>query len=62
MSDLSHSFCKRCRQPLYCCDCEHGEPVESVVNFMIRKEPVPDDHPFFDRHGVQRNRHGHNAG
>jgi hypothetical protein len=47
MSDLSHPHCKNCGQPDYACDCEDEyEEVPAAINWLLRDEDIPDDHPF----------------
>lgn len=51
MSDLSHHWCKRCRNPEYACECDGMDMVEAPINFLMRNENIPDDHPFKTNRG-----------
>jgi hypothetical protein len=47
MSDLSRPHCKKCGQPDYACDCgDEYEEVEPAINWVLRNEEIPMDHPF----------------
>jgi hypothetical protein len=48
MSDFSICFCRRCRQPDFACECEEPDLVEPMINYVLRKELPPADHPWFD--------------
>jgi hypothetical protein len=48
MSKFSAWFCRRCRQPIYDCNCEEPDFVAPMIEFFLRKEIPPQDHPWFD--------------
>jgi hypothetical protein len=49
MSDFSHWFCRKCRQPEYACDCEKPDLVKPMIDYVLRKEIPPQDHPWLDK-------------
>ena len=48
MSDLSHCFCRKCREPEYACECFDPDIIESVLTLRAKGKEIPKDHPFFD--------------
>jgi hypothetical protein len=48
MSDFSSRFCRRCRQEEFACDCAQPDFFEPMINYVLRKELPPHDHPWFD--------------
>lgn len=41
MSDASHQFCRKCRQPEYICDCPHPDFLPSLVSLLMDPEADP---------------------
>jgi hypothetical protein len=48
MSDFSSWFCRRCRQPVYACNCEDPDFIAPMIDYVIRGEVPPHDHPWLD--------------
>jgi hypothetical protein len=48
MSDFSHRHCRKCRRPEYACACESPDLVAPMIDFILRKEIPPRDHPWLD--------------
>lgn len=48
MSAVSSWYCLRCRLETTECKCEGADDIESIANFVMRREPPPQDHPWFD--------------
>jgi hypothetical protein len=45
MTDFSHWHCCKCRQPEYACSCEEPDLVAPMIDYILRKEKPPPDHP-----------------
>lgn len=48
MSDFSSCFCRKCRQPDYACECAEPDLVPPMMDYVLRKEAPPPDHPWLD--------------
>jgi hypothetical protein len=48
MSDFSHCFCRKCRQPEYACGCEEPDLLPPAIDYVVRGEAPPPDHPWLD--------------
>jgi len=59
MSDLSSRWCKQCRSPEYVCECDdERNMIEAPINFLMRNENIPDNHPIKTVRGKNDNSNG----